>query len=48
MLGAGLLWDLGPVAITGAIIVGHVGMDRFVGFGLRHTADIKRTHLQRA
>jgi hypothetical protein len=30
------------------VLIGHVGMDRLVGYGLKHPSGFKDTHLQRA
>ena len=45
-LGAWLASD--AVMIAGTVLIGHVGMDRLVGYGLKHTSGFKDTHLQRA
>jgi hypothetical protein len=44
-LGAG--WVLGstPLLLVGAILVAHVGMDRFAGYGLKYPTAFKDTHL---
>jgi len=52
VLGIGLLvggWyaEATPVAILGAILVAHVGMDRALGYGLKLPTDFKDTHLGR-
>lgn len=36
------------VLLAGTVLVGHVGMDRIGGYGLKHTSGFKDTHLQRA
>jgi uncharacterized protein DUF4260 len=42
-------WLSNPnVVIAGAVLVGHVGLDRLLGYGLKHTEGFKDTHLQRA
>jgi hypothetical protein len=45
-LGAWLASD--AVLIAATVLIGHVGMDRLVGYGLKHTGGFKETHLQRA
>lgn len=48
VLGVGLSLDAAPLAIVGAILIAHVGMDRLAGYGLKHPTGFKDTHLQRA
>jgi Domain of unknown function (DUF4260) len=36
-----------PFLLAGTILVGHVGMDRFAGYGLKYPTFFKDTHLQR-
>jgi hypothetical protein len=36
-----------PVALAGAILLAHVGMDRALGYGLKLPTDFKDTHLGR-
>lgn len=38
---------IAPLALAGAILVAHVGMDRALGFGLKLPTDFKDTHLGR-
>jgi hypothetical protein len=45
-LGAWLASD--AVLIAGTVLIGHVGIDRLLGYGLKHTSGFKDTHLQRA
>ena len=47
VLGAG--WWLGatPLLLLGAILVGHVGMDRVLGYGLKYPTAFQDTHLGR-
>ena len=45
VLGLGLAADSPAVAIAGAILVAHVGMDRAVGYGLKSPASFHDTHL---
>ena len=44
-----LAWWLGspPVALLGAILVAHTGMDRIAGYGLKYPTAFKDTHLGR-
>ncbi len=48
LLGAGLAAAVPALAIAGAVVVAHVGMDRLFGYGLKHPEGFKDTHLQRA
>ncbi len=48
LVGGGLVAAVPAVAIAGAVIVAHVGMDRVFGYGLKHPTSFKDTHLQRA
>ena len=41
-LGLGAAW----LAIAGAVLVAHVGMDRAMGYGLKYPTTFKDTHLQ--
>jgi hypothetical protein len=47
LLGLGLAVDVAPVAIAGAILVAHVGMDRALGYGLKLPTSFQDTHLGR-
>jgi len=47
LLGLGLVADATPVAIAGAILVAHVGMDRAAGYGLKFPTSFGDTHLGR-
>ena len=38
---------IAPLALAGAILLAHVGMDRSLGYGLKLPADFKDTHLGR-
>ena len=38
---------MAPLAIAGAVLVAHVGMDRSLGYGLKLPTDFKDTHLGR-
>lgn len=48
ILGLGVWLGSNAVLLAGTVLVGHVGMDRLVGYGLKHTSGFKDTHLQRA
>ena len=45
----GIGWALGsaPLALGGAILVAHVGMDRALGYGLKLATGFADTHLGR-
>ena len=47
VLGAGLVASLPLVAMIGAVLVAHVGMDRAAGYGLKLTTSFQDTHLGR-
>jgi hypothetical protein len=47
VLGLGYLAQSTPVAIAGAILVAHVGMDRALGYGLKSPTSFQETHLGR-
>lgn len=38
---------IAPLALAGAILVAHVGMDRALGYGLKLPTDFRDTHLGR-
>jgi hypothetical protein len=38
---------IAPLALAGAVLVAHVGMDRSLGFGLKLPSDFRDTHLGR-
>jgi hypothetical protein len=46
-LGLGFAADSAPLAIAGAVLVAHVGMDRAVGYGLKLSTSFQDTHLGR-
>ena len=48
VLGVGLLWAISWLALAGVVLIAHVGMDRFAGYGLKHLSGFKDTHMQRA
>lgn len=42
------LWQGDNFIISiGVILVSHIGLDRFLGFGLKYDSDFKDTHIQR-
>jgi hypothetical protein len=45
-LGA-LVFENALLIFTGIIIIAHVGMDRFFGYGLKYQTHFKDTHLQK-
>ena len=47
VLGLGLASGIAPVAIVGAILIAHVGMDRAAGYGLKLPTAFADTHLGR-
>ena len=47
VLGIGWLAGTAPLALVGAILLAHVGMDRTLGYGLKLPTDFKDTHLGR-
>lgn len=46
-LAVGWFAALPPLALAGAILVAHVGMDRSLGYGLKLPTDFRDTHLGR-
>lgn len=44
---AGVLFQLETLLMIGLIWTAHVGMDRFVGYGLKYQTSFQDTHLQR-
>jgi hypothetical protein len=46
LLGAGLWFGVGWLAIAGSVAVAHVGMDRLSGYGLKYPTAFKDTHFQ--
>ena len=46
-LAIGWFAAVAPLAILGAILVAHVGMDRALGYGLKLPTDFRDTHLGR-
>jgi len=47
LLGAGLGLVSFPLAVAGAILIAHIGMDRALGYGLKLTSSFQDTHLGR-
>ena len=48
VIGLGLALSIPALSLAGAIVVAHVGIDRLLGYGLKHNTGFKDTHLQRA
>jgi hypothetical protein len=46
-LAIGWFAAIAPLALAGAVLVAHVGMDRSLGYGLKLPTDFKDTHLGR-
>lgn len=47
LLGVGWFAAVAPLALLGAILIAHVGMDRALGYGLKLPTDFRDTHLGR-
>jgi len=47
LLALGWTAALAPVALAGAVLMAHVGMDRALGYGLKLPTDFRDTHLGR-
>jgi hypothetical protein len=49
VLAVGLGWfaAIAPLALLGAVVIAHVGMDRSLGYGLKLPTDFRDTHLGR-
>ena len=47
VLAAGWFVPVAPLALTGAVLLAHVGMDRSLGYGLKLPTDFRDTHLGR-
>ena len=47
LLVAGWMLAVVPLALAGAILLAHVGMDRALGYGLKLPTDFRDTHLGR-
>ncbi|MFI5225100.1 MAG: DUF4260 domain-containing protein [Candidatus Limnocylindrales bacterium] len=46
VLGLGLWFGIGWLALIGAILLAHIGMDRVAGYGLKYPTTFKDTHFQ--
>jgi hypothetical protein len=47
VLGAGVVSGISPLVLVGAVLVGHAGMDRLAGYGLKYPTAFGDTHLGR-
>ena len=47
LLAIGWFAPVAPLALAGAVLLAHVGMDRALGYGLKLPTDFKDTHLGR-
>ena len=47
VLGAGVVAGVSPLVLAGAVLVGHAGMDRLAGYGLKYPTAFGDTHLGR-
>ena len=47
LVGAGWTLAIAPLALAGAVLIAHVGMDRTLGYGLKLPTDFRDTHLGR-
>jgi hypothetical protein len=47
LLAVGWFGAIAPVALFGAVLLAHVGMDRSLGYGLKLPTDFRDTHLGR-
>jgi hypothetical protein len=47
VIAIGWLVPVAPLALAGAILFAHVGMDRALGYGLKLPTDFRDTHLGR-
>ncbi|HEX9804829.1 MAG TPA: DUF4260 domain-containing protein [Candidatus Dojkabacteria bacterium] len=43
----GYIIDLRIIEFAGIIILGHIGLDRVLGFGLKYKGGFKKTHLSK-
>jgi uncharacterized protein DUF4260 len=48
LIGLGLWLTSIPLEVAGAVLVAHVGGDRLLGYGLKHSLEFKDTHMQHA
>jgi Domain of unknown function (DUF4260) len=47
MLAIGWVGAIAPLALAGAVLLAHVGLDRALGYGLKLPTDFRDTHLGR-
>ena len=47
LLGVGWFAAIAPLALAGAVLLAHVGMDRSLGYGLKLPGSFQDTHLGR-
>jgi hypothetical protein len=47
VLAAGAVSGISPLVLAGAVLVGHTGMDRLAGYGLKYATAFGDTHLGR-
>ena len=47
VLGAGVVSGVSPLLLAGAVLIGHSGMDRLAGYGLKYPTAFGDTHLGR-
>ena len=47
LISSGILTEADLVISLGLILTAHVGMDRFLGFGLKYKTAFNHTHLQK-
>jgi Domain of unknown function (DUF4260) len=47
VLAVGWFVAIAPLALAGAVLIAHVGMDRTLGYGLKLPTDFRDTHLGR-
>ena len=47
LIGSGLFTENTLLTSLGLILTAHIGVDRFLGFGLKYATDFKDTHIQR-
>ena len=47
VLAVGWFAGIAPLALAGAVLIAHVGMDRSLGYGLKLPTDFRNTHLGR-
>lgn len=46
VVGLGLLLGSGLTVAIGVIYISHIGLDRFMGYGLKYMDSFKHTHIQ--